>query len=161
SLMLDLSTTHEGQYRVKPGQSSGLEPCGPRFFGGLPHPPIKFKPRTSGPSRTVASGDPNPKFGPAGFGPPSFPPPDPAFPYRIDFENDPKATAPAQRVVVTDQLDANLDWNTFTLTGVGFGDTNLEVPPGSQHFQTTVPISFNGQTFNVEIELGLNAQTGS
>jgi hypothetical protein len=81
-------------------------------------------------------------------------------PYRIDFENEATATAPAQRVVVTDQLDHNFDWKTFTLTGVGFGDTDFAIPPGSQHYQTTIDITENGQPIEVDIELGLNPQTG-
>ena len=40
-------------------------------------------------------------------------PPDTVFPYRIDFENAPTATAPAQQVVITDPLDPNLDWSTL------------------------------------------------
>ena len=81
-------------------------------------------------------------------------------PYRIDFENEATATAPAQRVVVTDQLDTNFDWKTFELTEVGFGDTDIVIPPGSQHFQTTVDLTENGQPIEVDIELGLNPQTG-
>ena len=54
-----------------------------------------------------------------------------ALPYRVDFENDPTATAPAQRVDVTDQLDPNLDWNTFQLTEVGFGDTSSPSRPAA------------------------------
>ena len=86
--------------------------------------------------------------------------PDRVFPYRIDFENEASATAPAQRVVITDQLDTHLDWNTFELTEVGFGDVLFSIPAGSQHFQTTVPMTYNSQTFEVEIELGLDSQTG-
>jgi RHS repeat-associated protein len=111
-------------------------------------------------SKPVGSYDPNDKIGPAGYGPAGFIAPGGALPYRIDFENEATATAPAQRVVVTDQLDANFDWTTFALTGVGFGDTNLVIPPGSQHYQTTVDITENSQAIEVDIELGLNPQTG-
>jgi hypothetical protein len=123
-------------------------------------PPGPFQPGGGGSSQNTASEDPNGKFGPAGFGPQGFTTGDHAFPYRIDFENDPTASAPAQIVTVTDALDPNLDWNTFALTEVGFGDTHIPIPVGSQHFQTTVDTSENGKTFQVQIELGLNAQTG-
>jgi hypothetical protein len=63
-------------------------------------------------------------------------------------------------VVVTDQLDPSFDWKTFALTGVGFGDTDLVIPAGSQHYQTTVDITENGQAIEVDIELGINPQTG-
>ena len=62
--------------------------------------------------------------------------------------------------IVTDPLDTNLDANTFAWTEVGFGDVLLSVPPRTQHFRTTVPMTQNGRTFDVEIELSLNSQTG-
>ena len=111
-------------------------------------------------SQTVGSLDPNDLLGPAGFGPTGFIDGNQVFPYRIDFENDPTATAPAQRVTVSNQLDANLDWNTFQLSEIGFGDTLLIIPPGSQHYQTTVQMTQNGKTFNVQVEAGLLSQSG-
>src|SRR5262249_27560220 len=83
------------------------------------------------------SGDPNAKTGPAGYGPQGFISAAAVLPYRISFENDPTATAPAQRVVVTDPLDPNIDRSTFQLTEVGFGDNVIAIPVGSRHFQTT------------------------
>jgi len=111
-------------------------------------------------SRIVNAFDPNDIIGPAGFGPAGFLAPDQPFSYRIDFENEASATAPAQLVVVTDQLDANLDWGTFELTEVGFGDVHFDIPDQSQYFQTTLPLTQGDQTFDVEIEVGLNSQTG-
>src|SRR5262249_6915967 len=81
-------------------------------------------------------------------------------PYRIDFENDKTATAPAQRVDVSDYLDAKLDWNTFELTEIAFGDITIDVPPGLQHYQTTVSMTYNGQTFSVLVEAGITLVTG-
>src|SRR5262249_43822030 len=104
--------------------------------------------------------DPNDKIGPGGFGPANFMALNRAFPYRIDFENDATATAPAQRVEITDQLSTNLDWTTFQLTEIGFGDILLTIPAGTQHYQTTVAMTYNGRTFQVEIEAGLRSQTG-
>jgi hypothetical protein len=104
--------------------------------------------------------DPNEKFGPAGYGSQSFIVAASPFPYRITFENDPSATAPAQRVDITDQLDSDLDWRTVQFTGVGFGDTNIIIPPNSQYFQTTVDMTYNNQTFQVVIDLNLETATG-
>jgi hypothetical protein len=111
-------------------------------------------------SELVKALDPNDKSGPAGFGPSQFIAADDIVPYHIEFENEAKATGPARRVVVTDQLDANLDWDTFAWTQVGFGDVVVTIPAGSRHFQTTVPMTQNGRTFQVEIELDLDPQTG-
>jgi hypothetical protein len=98
--------------------------------------------------------------GPAGYGTSGFIASVATFPYRVEFENDPIATAPAQSVIIADQLDPNLDWNTFQLTEFGFGDNVFSIPPDCQHFQTTVPMTYNGQTFDVQIELGLHTDAG-
>ena len=47
-------------------------------------------------TEVVGSADPNQKLGPNGFGPEGFIRSDQLFSYRIDFENDAEATAPAQ-----------------------------------------------------------------
>lgn len=112
-----------------------------------------------GGASTTPTSDPNDMIGPGGFGPQGFIVPNVVLPYRIDFENEPTAPIPVQRVVVTDQLDANLDLSTFALTEVGFGDNVIAIPAGSQYFQTTVATAFNGRTFQVQIELGLHSDT--
>jgi uncharacterized repeat protein (TIGR01451 family) len=65
--------------------------------------------------KVVASCDPNDKVGPSGFGAQRFITSDATIPYVIFFENLRNATAPAENVTVTDQLDPNLDWNTLNL----------------------------------------------
>src|SRR5204862_2422748 len=84
-------------------------------------------------SIAVNSTDPNSKVGPTGVGLQEFIAPSNTLPYRVNFENDATATAPAQRVDITDKLDPNLDWNTFQLTVVGFGDNIISIPANSQH----------------------------
>ena len=106
-----------------------------------------------------ASHDPNSLTGPAGYGSAGYVAPGTVFPYRIDFENAPTATAPAKRVDITDPLDPNLDWSTLQLTQVGFGNTIINIPAGSQYFQTIVPMTYNGETFDVEIEVGSDTAT--
>ena len=111
-------------------------------------------------SRVANSGDPNEMTGPAGFGSPGYIAPFSVAPYRIDFENEPTATAPAQQVIITDPLDPNLDWRTFELTEIGFGDQIISIPAHSQYFQTAVEMTYNGETFQVQIEAGIDAATG-
>ena len=57
-------------------------------------------------------------------------------------------------------MNDNLDLNTFALSEIAFGDTIIVIPPDSQHYQTTVPMTFNGKTFDVQIEAGLESKTG-
>jgi hypothetical protein len=104
--------------------------------------------------------DPNQKLGPAGVGQERFVSRDAVLGYRVDFENEATATAPAQIVMITDPLDSDLDLGTFELTGIGFGDRIIDVPEGLQHFATTVPMSYQGVEFEVQIEAGIRADTG-
>jgi hypothetical protein len=82
------------------------------------------------------------------------------FDYQIFFENETNATAPAQLVQIANPLSTNLDWQTFELTEIAFGDHFIPVPPHSQHFQTTIAVSQNGVSFDVQIEAGINLATG-
>jgi RHS repeat-associated protein len=104
--------------------------------------------------------DPNEKSGATGIGSARFISASAELPYRVEFENDASATAPAQRVVITDQLDPDLDWSTFQLTELGFGDRIILVPPGRQYFETTVEMTFNGKTIEVQIEAGIRPVEG-
>ncbi len=80
--------------------------------------------------------DPNFISGPAGFGAGQFVRNDDTLPYQIGYENKPSASAPAQQVVITQQLDPNLDLSTFQLGGFGFGSVNVDVPTGRQFYST-------------------------
>jgi RHS repeat-associated protein len=134
--------------------------CNPDPAPGPPPDPAPGKPADGGTSGSAKPKDPNQKIGPAGYGPQHYLTPQSLLAYRIDFENDPTATAPAQRVVITDPLNSDLNWSTFQLTEVGFGDIRIDIPAASQYFDTTVPMALNGRTFEVEIEIGLNPRTG-
>jgi RHS repeat-associated protein len=124
----------------------------------LPIPPAKDQ--ESGDSGVSSSGDPNQKTGPAGFGPVGHIRPGGVMPYWVGFENEPSATAPAQQAEITDQLDSDLDWSTFELTEIAFGDELISVPNGLSHYETVVPMSYNGVAFEVQVEAGIRYDTG-
>ena len=113
--------------------------------------------------------DPNEKLGASGFGPQAYILAGTVIPYRIDFENlgpgsvptpTQPATAPAQRVEVTDQLSTNFDWDTVLFTEFGFGDTIVTVPDGRANYIDTVSMTYNNQTFDVQVELAFDSATG-
>lgn len=83
-------------------------------------------------------------------------------PFKIEFENDPKkATVAAQDVVVTQQLDADLDWSTFEFGAITFGSTEISVPSGLQSFSTSVSTKNVDQTpLRVDISATLDRDTG-
>jgi RHS repeat-associated protein len=103
--------------------------------------------------------DPNQKIGP-GQGEAGHVRVDAFHAYRIDFENDPDATAPAQVVFVTDQLSSNLDWSTFELTEVGFGDHIIPVPSNTQQFEYTEPMMYNDKEFEVQMDIAIDLKNG-
>ncbi len=107
----------------------------------------------------VAPHDPNFISGPAGFGPQNFVTPGDTLPYVIDFENQATAGAPAQQVIVTQQLDPNLDWTTFQLGDFGFGDTTISVPAGRTSYSTRLDERATLGIF-VDVSAGLDLTTG-
>lgn len=114
----------------------------------------------TGASGTASSVDPNALTGPAGFGAKHYIQLGAIHPYRIDFENDAAATAPAQQVDIINPLDRNLDRATFQLTEIGFGDTFIPVPEGTSQFETTVSMSYQDVSFEVDVKAGIDANTG-
>jgi len=108
----------------------------------------------------IFASDPNQKLALTGFGEHGYVQSSALIPYRIDFENDTNATAPAQAVFVTDRLANTLDWPTFELTEIGFADERIVLPPQTQHFETNLPVTFNGASFVVQIQAGIRLDTG-
>ncbi len=114
---------------------------------------------SNGGSGVSSSQDPNELIGPAGYMVQNYVVAN-LFSYQIFFENDTNATAPAQEVQISNPLSTNLDWATFELTEIAFGDEFISVPEHSQYFQTSLPMSFNGEEFEVWIEAGIDLGTG-
>ena len=115
-----------------------------------------------GHSDTVQADPADPNFisGPAGFGPNNFIAADSAIPYIVGFENKPSANAPAQQVVITETLDANLDLSTFRLGDFGFGDTVLHIPEDEprQAYGTRIDASTSLGIY-IDISATVNPQT--
>ncbi len=66
-------------------------------------------------------------IGPPGYGDARFISVKTPLNYKIRFENDPNATAPAQHVIILHTLDQDLDIRTFRITGFGFGSFNKKL----------------------------------
>jgi len=106
----------------------------------------------------VRSWDPNDKTWPSGFdleGTPvdqqkHFIALDNSLPYVIYFENLENATAAAQEVFITDQLDSNLDWSTFFLSDIQIGEKIIPVPEQVKNFKTVIDL---GSTSSTVIEM--------
>lgn len=104
--------------------------------------------------------DPNDKIAPAGTGPENFIQADDILPYVIRFENLSSATAPAQDVLVSDSLDADLDWSTFQITEVGFNDVLIDdIPAGLQQYTTQMTVGSDPNP--VDVTVAFDAQNGT
>ncbi len=87
------------------------------------------------------SGDPNEKDGPQGGGTQHFTTGKEPLRYVISFENVPTATAPAQTVVITDQLDTlKVDLSTVSLGVVGFSNYGAAPPSGLSSYTTDIDL---------------------
>lgn len=137
-----------------PSSSTGGE------FGETRPPTPPADSTTEGDTGSSGPRDPNAKLGPAGTGSRAYVSANQTLPYRIDFENDAAAGAPAQYVAVRDQLSGRFDWATFELTEIGFGDRVFAVPAGQQSYGTVVPMTYLGTDFEVHIQVGLDPATG-
>jgi hypothetical protein len=104
--------------------------------------------------------DPNEKVGPTGVGMARYISPTGLVPYVISFENLEAATAPAQEVIVTDQLDlGTLELDTFSLGPILFGNKVVRPPAGLHQFTTEVDLR-PAKDLLVRIDFGLNRSTG-
>jgi uncharacterized repeat protein (TIGR01451 family) len=109
------------------------------FTPAPPDPPI----RHHGPQEMDVldtSKDPN-DLSTTGYGPLGFIAPGDPITYRIDFQNEPTATAPAQQVVITDPLPSSLDLSTVQITGIGFNGVTLTPPVGVSNYDAMATVA--------------------
>jgi hypothetical protein len=111
-------------------------------------------------TKCVFSQDPNDKVGPDGFGAERFITGSESLRYAVFFENVPTATAPAQTVTITDQLDPTLlNFNTFALGAISFATKSVTPPPDSTSFTTDVDLRPE-KNLLVRVNANLNQSTG-
>jgi hypothetical protein len=113
------------------------------------------------PVTPVESRDPNDKVGSHGSSIHQYVTAEEPFRYAIYFENVAAATAPAQDVVITDQLDvAKFDLNTFQLGAVSFGaGVVVAPPPGLSEWITDIDLR-PAKDLIVRLIAGLDKTTG-
>ncbi len=103
-----------------------------------------------------AAKDPNEMIGPEGYGPERFiSAQEPLF-YRINFENVPEATAPAQWIYITDILPPELDPRTVRLKEIGFNHQTFVVPENRAFYTSRVDYDTGEQTIKADIFAGLD-----
>jgi RHS repeat-associated protein len=124
------------------------------FSGGLL---FNKQPQNNTTVPTARAIDPNGKLT-SGFGNQGFVPPATPIIYTIYFENQPTATAPAEKVVVSDPLPGNLDWSTVQLSQIQFNNVTINVPGGVQSYSSQVSVSTDPNP--VSVNASINTVTG-
>lgn len=104
----------------------------------------------------LGSFDPNEKIGPAGYGGERFVPDRAPMLYRINFENLASATAPAQRIFVTDQLPLTLDPRTVRIKEIGFKQQQIIVPDNQASYQARIQLGEDLNNLQVDVLAGLD-----
>lgn len=110
--------------------------------------------------QTITSGDPNDKVGSQGVTAQQYISGSSPLRYAIFFTNDSNATAPAQKVVVTDGLSlTKMNLSTLSLGPINFGSQFVSPPSGPGDFFTSVNLAPTTNLF-VSISTHLDASSG-
>jgi hypothetical protein len=109
---------------------------------------------------TITSGDPNEKAGSEGSGAQQYISGATPLRYAIFFSNKETASASAQDITVTDQLDVtDEDLKSFSLGPVGFGNQLITPPAGVRSFSGTVDLR-PANNLLVKVDASLNLSSG-
>jgi hypothetical protein len=125
----------------QPTQNANVQPLGTRSI------------------QIVGSWDPNDKVGPDGFGSEGNISARQMLSYVVYFENKTAALAPAQEVLITDHLDAHLDWSTFALETIAFNGVVIKVPAGLQQYTDVAYVASDPNP--VDVKAWLDPVTGT
>ncbi len=116
---------------------------------------------------TIATGgplDPNDKSGSIGSGSEHFISTKEPVIYTIFFENLENATAPAWKVKIVDQLDQNLDWESFSFSSINVAGETIDIPEGSSEISRTIRMRvepWDGKPEAEEVDLEIKASSNS
>jgi len=152
-------STCSGGMCVSPGTNTCPYPTPPPPG---PQPPYPFPPGpVSGvPITIITSGDPNDKTGAQGVGPNQYVSGGLPLPYAIEFSNEQSATAPAAKIVITDQLDlTNEDLTTLNLGPINLPNQMVIPPQGTSGYAATLDLR-PGNNLLVAVNAHLDPSTG-
>lgn len=130
---------------------------------GLPSPPENCCKDDKDPPpydpQPVVPRDPNDILGPSSFGDAHWIAAGSTLAYTIRFENAADAAAPAQEVVVTEQLDADLDWRSFRVDDFGFGDQRIQLDGKSAFYSKRLDYSAT-RGYLLDVSAAIDVSTG-
>ncbi len=115
---------------------------------------------STGTTKKVGEVDPNDILGPPGFGDERFVARSAVLNYTIRFENDAVlANAPVQELMITQQLDGDLDHRSFRLGILGFGAFVIDEAMGEASYQDRLDFTEEFGVF-IDVLAGINVVTG-
>ena len=121
-------------------------------------PPEPQEPTDQGRQNPKQSWDPNEINGPEGVGEQRFIKPGDWMTYTVYFENKAEADVPAQEVYVTNPLSPYLDWSTFEMMDVAFGNQVESGLTGKKN--GTITVVQNGTEDQVQINVAFDQIKG-
>ena len=105
--------------------------------------------------------DPNDIIGSSGYGEQNWISIEKILSYKIRFENHPdSATASAQQVVVSFDIDPNMDVSSIQLGSFGFGDFVFPIPPESDSYSERLDVVDSLGVY-VDVEASINSTEGT
>jgi hypothetical protein len=107
----------------------------------------------------ISSHDPNNVVGPKGCGTNKYVTTDQPLPYQVTFSNTSTTGTPAQKVVITNALDPNLNWGSFRLGNFGFGGLTFTVPANTAYYQTRIDLT-QTRGYYVDVTATIDESTG-
>ena len=103
--------------------------------------------------------DPNDITGPGGYGQAGYIASTSPLAYTIHFENQASATAAARSIVITTQLDDDLDWSSFRLGDIGFSNKFLDLPGTDPFYSKRLDLTASRGIF-VDVSSVIDVTTG-
>jgi len=101
---------------------------------------LRLKEKVEAEIEWIGSMDPNDILGPAGYGDGNFIHRSLLMEFKIRFENQPNATAAAQRVTINCPINENMDLSSFKLGSFAFGEFLLDTEFNSYFHQQLVDV---------------------
>jgi RHS repeat-associated protein len=111
--------------------------------------------------KAATANAPNTLINPDSFGEKSWLASGSNIPYNIRFtNNNPSGTTPVAKITITQQLDSNLDLNTFSFSDINFGGTTVTVPFGRQSFSKRLDLRSTQGIF-LDIDASIDPATST
>ena len=142
------------------GEECVIDPCSGEPISPLEECCVLHESDAAAVVGDCGSYDPNDIIGPSSVGDQRWVRDDVTYDYTIRFENDPEeATASAATVTITQTLDDDLDFSTFRLGDIAFGNTVISAGRGLTSFEHRLDRTADLGIY-IDVSAGIDVATG-